>query len=161
MCSVANSRKDPLPSSDFPSPEGQAEARLHIDGVAMVRLLGPQDRLLTTIERQYPMVSVHVRGNEITLSGDPSQVDAARRLMEELLVMVKNGQEISPAEVTSSAKMLSSDLNLSPADVLSQAILTARGKSIRPKTLGQKQYVDAIDHNTIVFGIGPAGTGKT
>jgi phosphate starvation-inducible PhoH-like protein len=81
--------------------------------------------------------------------------------MEELLVMVKNGQEISPAEVTSSAKMLSSDLNLSPADVLSQAILTARGKSIRPKTLGQKQYVDAIDQNTIVFGIGPAGTGKT
>ena len=75
--------------------------------------------------------------------------------------MVRNGQDISPAEVTSSAQMLDTDLNLSPSDVLSQAILTARGKSIRPKTLGQKQYVDAIDQNTIVFGIGPAGTGKT
>jgi phosphate starvation-inducible PhoH-like protein len=141
--------------------EGQAEARFDVDGVAMVRLLGPQDRLLTTLERQYPLVNVHVRGNEISLVGDPTQVEAARRLIEELLQMVRNGQEISPAEVTSSARMLDTDLNLSPSDVLSQAILTARGKSIRPKTLGQKQYVDAMDHNTIVFGIGPAGTGKT
>src|SRR4051812_42233748 len=127
----------------------------------MVRLLGPQDRLLTTLERQYPLVNVHVRGNEITLSGDATQVAAAERLVGELLEMVRNGQELSPAEVTSSAKMLGTDLNLSPADVLGQAILTARGKSIRPKTLGQSQYVDAIDHSTIVFGIGPAGTGKT
>ncbi len=138
-----------------------AEARLSVDGIQMVRLLGPQDRLLTTLERQYPLVNVHVRGNEISLTGDPAQVDAARRLLEELLLMVRNGQEISPAEVTSSARMLQTGLNLSPSDVLGQAILTARGKSIRPKTLGQSQYVDAIDHNTIVFGIGPAGTGKT
>jgi phosphate starvation-inducible PhoH-like protein len=155
-----------LPTSDIPSgsqasEENQGEARLHVDGIAMVRLLGPQDRLLTTLEKQYPRVSVHVRGNDITLTGDAAQVDAARRLVEELLVMVRNGQDLSPVEVTSSARMLDTDLNLSPADVLSQAILTSRGKSIRPKTLGQKQYVDAIDENTIVFGIGPAGTGKT
>ena len=141
--------------------ESGAEARLSVDGIQMVRLLGPQDRLLTTLERQYPLVNVHVRGNEITLSGDATQVAAAERLVGELLEMVRNGQELSPAEVTSSARMLDTDLNLSPADVLGQAILTARGKSIRPKTLGQSQYVDAIDHNTIVFGIGPAGTGKT
>jgi phosphate starvation-inducible PhoH-like protein len=127
----------------------------------MVRLLGPQDRLLSTIEKQYPAVSVHVRGNEITLNGDPEQVESARRLVEELLVMVRNGQELSPVEVTSSARMMRADSSSKPAEVLSQAILTARGKSIRPKTLGQKQYVDAIDQNTIVFGIGPAGTGKT
>jgi phosphate starvation-inducible PhoH-like protein len=156
-----------LPTSDIPSgsqtpEENQGEARLHVDGVAMVRLLGPQDRLLTTMEKQYPRVNVHVRGNEITLTGDAAQVDAARRLVEELLVMVRSGQDLSPTEVTSSARILEdTGLNLSPADVLSQAILTSRGKSIRPKTLGQKQYVDAIDENTIVFGIGPAGTGKT
>jgi phosphate starvation-inducible PhoH-like protein len=140
---------------------GAAEARLHVDGVQMVRLLGPQDRLLTTLERQYPLVSVHVRGNEITLSGDESQVESARRLLQELLELVRSGQDISPAEVTSSAKALGADATLTLSDVLGQAILTARGKAIRPKTLGQKQYVDAIDHSTIVFGIGPAGTGKT
>ncbi|ERK72574.1 PhoH family protein [Leifsonia aquatica] len=140
---------------------GAAEARLHVDGVQMVRLLGPQDRLLTTLERQYPLVSVHVRGNEITLSGDATQVEAARRLLEELLQLVRNGQDISPAEVTTSAKILDNDNATSLADVLGQAILTTRGKTIRPKTLGQKKYVDAIDESTIVFGIGPAGTGKT
>lgn len=152
-----------MPTSDItpPNEEGQAQARFEVDGIAMVRLLGPQDRLLGTLERQYPLVSVHVRGNEISLIGEPTQVEAARRLIEELLLMVRNGQDLSPAEVTSSARMLNTDLNLSPSDVLSQAILTARGKAIRAKTLGQKQYVDAIDEHTITFGIGPAGTGKT
>jgi len=137
------------------------EARLNVDGIAMVRLLGPQDRLLSTIERQYPLVNVHVRGNEITLSGDRVQVESARHLVEELLLMVQGGQDLSPVEVTSSARMLASDATISPSEMLGQAILTSRGKAIRPKTLGQKQYVDAIDENTIVFGIGPAGTGKT
>ncbi|MFC6355796.1 PhoH family protein [Luethyella okanaganae] len=127
----------------------------------MVRLLGPQDRLLTTIEKQYPAVAVHVRGNDITVSGSPDQVDAVRRLIEELQQMVRNGQDLSPVEVTSSARMLDADSSSSPSELLSQAILTTRGRSIRPKTLGQKKYVDAIDESTIVFGIGPAGTGKT
>ncbi|HNP16742.1 MAG TPA: PhoH family protein, partial [Terrimesophilobacter sp.] len=127
----------------------------------MVRLLGPQDRLLKTVENQFPLVRVHVRGNEVTLEGDPSQVAEARRLVDELISMVRNGQELGLTEVESSARMLRDDPRMSPADVLSQAILTTRGRSIRPKTLGQKAYVDAIDENTIVFGIGPAGTGKT
>ncbi|WP_426624071.1 PhoH family protein [Leifsonia sp. McL0607] len=155
---MATSEPTPTPPADA---TGSSEARLSVDGIQMVRLLGPQDRLLATLERQYPLVDVHVRGNEISLTGDSSQVAAARALIEELLQMVRNGQDIGPAEVASSARMMRSDLGLSPSDVLSQAILTARGKSIRPKTLGQSQYVDAIDHNTIVFGIGPAGTGKT
>jgi phosphate starvation-inducible PhoH-like protein len=133
---------------------------LHVDGVAMVRLLGPQDRLLTTIEKQYPDVQVLVRGNEIHLDGDAAQVAAARALIEELIQMVKNGSDLGPTEVTSSARILSRNEG-SPAELLSQAILTSRGRSIRPKTLGQKNYVDAIDDHTIVFGIGPAGTGKT
>ena len=137
-----------------------SRAELQVDGVAMVRLLGPQDRLLTTIERQFPDVRVLVRGNEIRLEGEPGSVEAAKRLVEELILMVRNGTELGPVDVTSSARILDSGAG-SPADVLSQAILTSRGKSIRPKTLGQKNYVDAIDQNTIVFGIGPAGTGKT
>ncbi|MFB2582099.1 PhoH family protein [Herbiconiux sp. P15] len=127
----------------------------------MVRLLGPQDRLLTTVERRYPLVTVLVRGNEITLSGDSDQVDAARRLVEELLLMVRNGQDLTPTEVTSSASILESASRRSPSELLGQAIVSARGKTVRPKTAGQKEYVDAIDENTIVFGIGPAGTGKT
>jgi phosphate starvation-inducible PhoH-like protein len=133
---------------------------VQVDGVAMVRLLGPQDRLLATIEKQYPLVDVLVRGNLITLSGEATQVRAARVLVDELIHLVRDGVDLGPTEVSSSARILDNKQG-SPAELLSQAILTARGKSIRPKTLGQKQYVDAIDANTIVFGIGPAGTGKT
>ena len=133
---------------------------LEVDGVAMVRLLGAQDRLLSTIEKQYPLVDVHVRGNQVTLSGDAVQVQSAKVLIDELVHMVRDGVDLGPTEVTSSARILA-DKSGSPAELLSQAILTSKGKSIRPKTLGQKNYVDAIDENTIVFGIGPAGTGKT
>jgi phosphate starvation-inducible PhoH-like protein len=135
-------------------------AELEVDGVAMVRLLGPQDRLLSTIESSHPDVEVLVRGNRVTLEGPAEQVQAARRLVEELVQLVKNGADLGPVDVTSSARILERGEG-SPAEVLSQAILTGRGRSIRPKTMGQKAYVDAIDHNTIVFGIGPAGTGKT
>jgi phosphate starvation-inducible protein PhoH and related proteins len=148
--------------TDGPADGGNSvEVRIQVDGVAMVRLLGPQDRLLKQIENQFPQTLVHVRGNEITLAGEPGQVHAARRLVEELLQIVRNGHDLGPAEVNTSARMLGEDSHSNPAEVLSQAILTTRGRSIRPKTLGQKQYVDSIDENTIVFGIGPAGTGKT
>jgi phosphate starvation-inducible PhoH-like protein len=150
-----------LPSSDTAENPGADRVQLRVDGVAMVRLLGPQDRLLKTIERQYPLVQVLVRSNEITLDGDAEQVQAATRLVEELVQMVRRDQELGDRDVTESAKILDADPRVSPAELLSQAILTSRGKSIRPKTLGQKEYVNAIDENTIVFGIGPAGTGKT
>lgn len=132
-----------------------------VDGVAMVRLLGPQDRLIKTVERQFPLVQVHVRGNEVTLTGEVAELPPARRLVEELVLMTKNGHDLDPSEVQESARILGAGGTMSPAEAFGQAILTARGKSVRPKTLGQKDYVDAIDHSTIVFGIGPAGTGKT
>jgi phosphate starvation-inducible PhoH-like protein len=147
-------------SSDESAGAGTARAELEVDGVAMVRLLGPQDRLLTTIEREYPDVVVLVRGNHVTLEGPAAQVGEAERLVRELVQLVRNGVDLGDADVTSSRRILERGEG-SPAEVLSQAILTSRGKSIRPKTLGQKAYVDAIDHNTITFGIGPAGTGKT
>ena len=76
---------------------------MEVDGIAMVRLLGPQDRLLSQIEKQFPLIEVLVRGNEITLVGEPAQVQAAERLIEELLQMVRNGQDLGPVDVASSA----------------------------------------------------------
>jgi phosphate starvation-inducible PhoH-like protein len=151
-----------LVTSDTAFNPGPGEERvdIRVDGVAMVRLLGPQDRLLATIEKQFPSVRVLARGNELTLVGPPDEARAASELVEELVQMVRNGQEIGPVEVQASARMLDEGSG-KPADVLGQAIVSSRGKTIRPKTLGQKQYVDAIDDHTIVFGIGPAGTGKT
>ncbi|WP_262346236.1 PhoH family protein [Microbacterium testaceum] len=127
----------------------------------MVQLLGPQDRLLRVVEKEHSDVDVHVRGNEITLSGTPDAVRAARGLVDELLSMTRSGHGLDPADVTSSNRMLRSDGGPRPSEVMGEAILSSRGKTIRPKTAGQKEYVDAIDENTIVFGIGPAGTGKT
>ncbi|MEV8251478.1 PhoH family protein [Microbacterium sp. NPDC076768] len=127
----------------------------------MVQLLGPQDRLLRMLEKEHPQVQVLVRGNEITLSGDTAHVTKARGLVDELLTMTKAGHDLAPSDVSSSARMLRQENGPRPSEVLGEAILTTRGKVIRPKTLGQKEYVDAIDENTVVFGIGPAGTGKT
>jgi phosphate starvation-inducible PhoH-like protein len=146
------------PNGSSPRAE-QGHAELEVDGVAMVRLLGPQDRLLTTRAHQYPEDEVLVRGNRVNLDGPADPVQAASKLVAELVELVRKGVDLGPAEVTTSRRILEN--GGAPAEVLSQAILTARGKAIRPKTLGQKAYVDAIDENTITFGIGPAGTGKT
>lgn len=137
------------------------EAHIHVDGVEMVQVLGPGDRLLRTLEAEYPAVDVHVRGNEITLSGPAASVAAAHRLIDEIRALVSRGAIAEPADVTASQRMLHQDPSSSPADVLGQVILQVRGKTIRPKTAGQADYVRAIDEHTIVFGIGPAGTGKT
>ncbi len=139
---------------------------MQVDGVAMVQLLGTQDRLLKAVEHQFPLVDMAVRSNEITLTTgstaeERSQLESARKLVEDLVHMVRKGMPIGEREVKQSAGMIRAGDNSGLADVLSPAIISARGKSVRPKTLGQKTYVDAIDENTIVFGIGPAGTGKT
>lgn len=128
-------------------------------GVPMVALFGTEDKLLKTLEQTYPNVEVHARGNEVVLTGPSSEVSEAKDLIEEMIALIANGQDLAPQDLTRSAKMLENENR--PTDVLSQSILSSRGKSIRPKTLGQKKYVDAIDQATIVFGIGPAGTGKT
>ncbi|HEY0118334.1 MAG TPA: PhoH family protein, partial [Cellulomonas sp.] len=127
---------------------------------AMVALLGPGDELLRHVERILDS-DVHVRGNEITLSGRPAENALATRLFEELLELVGSGQQLSVDAISRSLAMLTADSTHRPAEVLSLNILSRRGKNIRPKTLNQKRYVDAIDNHTVVFGIGPAGTGKT
>ncbi|MBN9179081.1 MAG: PhoH family protein, partial [Microbacterium sp.] len=97
----------------------------------------------------------------ITLTGEATAVSAARSLVDELLTMTRAGHDLGPSEVASSNRMLQTDGGPRPSEVLGEAVLSSRGRVIRPKTVGQKAYVDAIEENTIVFGIGPAGTGKT
>jgi len=153
-----------LPTDDTTAtPQGDAPtatATTTVDGVAMVQLLGPQDRLLRAVERQCPTVRVLVRGNEVTLEGPEADVRRAHELVAELVAMVRGGHDLGPTEVDTSARILDAGQG-HPADLFGQPILTSRGKAIRAKTVGQRRYVDAIDEHTIVFGIGPAGTGKT
>ncbi|WP_392545223.1 PhoH family protein [Oryzobacter telluris] len=129
--------------------------------VAMVTLLGPRDEMLRTMERQFPHVQIHVRGNEFHISGPSAEVALVERLIDELLDVLEAGQPLNRDAVERSIQMLRAQTVERPADVLTMNIVSNRGRTIRPKTLGQKRYVDAIDTNTIVFGIGPAGTGKT
>ncbi|MGH8866806.1 MAG: PhoH family protein [Actinomycetes bacterium] len=128
--------------------------------LSMVSLLGSGDELLRVVEREFS-ADVHVRGNEITVSGDPAEVALVERLFDELVAVLRSGQGLTPEAVERSAAMLRSADGARPAEVLTLNILSNRGRTIRPKTLNQKRYVDAIDNHTIVFGIGPAGTGKT
>jgi phosphate starvation-inducible PhoH-like protein len=126
----------------------------------MVALLGSRDQLLRVIEQQLDS-DIHVRGNEITITGKPADNATAVRLFEELLDLIKTGQNLTPDSVARVYGILTAETGERPAEVLSLNILSRRGRNIRPKTLNQKHYVDAIDKHTIVFGIGPAGTGKT
>jgi phosphate starvation-inducible PhoH-like protein len=132
---------------------------LEIDGIAMVRLLGPHDRFLSTLESKFPAVVVNVRGNIVTLEGAEDEVHNAQQLFTELIDMIANGADLSESDVVQGDSIVRDGGKV--ADVLGEAIVASRGRTVRPKTAGQKAYVDAIEHNTIVFGIGPAGTGKT
>ncbi len=125
----------------------------------MVALLGPSDQFLRCIEDAFPNADILVRGNQIAVSGDSDDVGAIDTLISEMLAMLRTGQGLSPESVERSIGLLKSGNR--PSEVLTANILSNRGKTIRPKTLNQKRYVDAIDAHTIVFGIGPAGTGKT
>jgi phosphate starvation-inducible PhoH-like protein len=127
---------------------------------SMVSLLGQQDELLRVVEQAFS-ADIHVRGNEITITGDVEESALAAKLFEELVALLDSGAVLTPSHVEHSLAILRSGERDRPADVLTLNILSGRGRTIRPKTLNQKRYVDAIDEHTIVFGIGPAGTGKT
>jgi phosphate starvation-inducible PhoH-like protein len=129
--------------------------------IPMVALVGPADKNLREIESAFPSVSMTVRGNEIALRGDVQECDRVEQLVTELLVVLRSGQDINPEVIKRSISMLKSDPQKHPAEVLSLNIVSNRGRTIRPKTANQKAYVEAIAENTITFGIGPAGTGKT
>jgi phosphate starvation-inducible PhoH-like protein len=126
----------------------------------MVSLLGTRDELLKLIEAAFES-TVFVRGNEITITGEQADAERVARLFEELITLLERGDALTADTVGRSIDIIQGDGEGRPSVVFGDSVLTTRGRSIKPKTVGQKKYVDAIRKNTVVFGIGPAGTGKT
>ena len=130
-----------------------------VDDVSLIELLGPEDRLIRQVEREYPKVKVQNRGVDFSVEGPSADAKKAKGLILELAAMVRLG--LSPNEQSVSESVKISETVESPSKILGTGAITTPGKVVRAKTLGQKQYLEAIDENTITFGIGPAGTGKT
>ena len=132
---------------------------IHVPGNHLMRpLLGERDELLRMVEAAFPGASIHVRGNEVAVGGD----DAERvgRLIGELIAILQDGQELDPPLLSRTIDMIRADER--PSEVLTTEVLkAAKGRRVRPKTAGQKRYIDAIASNVITFGVGPAGTGKS
>lgn len=126
----------------------------------MVAVLGPHDGNITLIEQAFPGLTIRPKGVDAVLTGPSEAVGTAVRLLGELVVLVENDTQVTTEVVSRILGMMTASLS-HPAAAMSTNILSSRGKNIRPKTINQKTYVDSIDANTVVFGIGPAGTGKT
>ena len=146
--------------TDQNRPETTRHTVIVPNSIDMVSLLGPGDEHLGLLEQALE-ADLHVRGNRITLEGEPAELALGERLLDELVTILRTGQGVTAETVERVLGMLRAETTERPADVLSLNILSNRGRSIRPKTLNQKRYVDSIDTHTITFGIGPAGTGKT
>jgi len=126
----------------------------------MIELLGERDMYLRQVEDAFPTAQIVARGNEIMIDGPERDSDLAKTVVEELLILVQEGQALDEERVVRVIDMVRKDVP-SPSGIFKDSIIVGRGRHVRPKTLGQKQYVDAIRENTLVFGVGPAGTGKT
>lgn len=133
------------------------------DHLRPVAVLGANDQALNVIEKIMPDIDVSMRGHQITLRGPEGSLDRAAAIMSSLIEIAASGETVTGEAVHRAAELYGDDRRRDQhvSAILSQSVLSARGRTIRPKTIGQKEYVDAIDENTIVFGIGPAGTGKT
>jgi phosphate starvation-inducible PhoH-like protein len=125
----------------------------------MVALLGQRDELLKLVEAAFD-TRILVRGNEITVSGEEAEAERVTLLFEEMIALLAQGQTLSPDHFSKTIDMIKVD-RARPTEVLGDALLTVRGRTLAPKTLGQKRYVDALRRRTVTFAIGPAGTGKT
>jgi phosphate starvation-inducible PhoH-like protein len=150
-----------MPTPPTASPPPQVQTKIVIPGShSMVSLLGSRDELLAVIERSFA-TDIHVRGNEITVTGTAAEAALVTTVFDELIGLLDQGEPLTSDAVERTAAMVRRGTVERPAEVLTLNIVSSRGKTIRPKTLNQKRYVDAIDTNTVIFGIGPAGTGKT
>ena len=142
------------------SGDSPVRTAVQLDPDLAMAVLGAADTNLRTLEELLD-ADLHVRGGTMTISGDQRAVDTASRVVSDLLRQADRGVEITPTSVRRSVEILAGSGPLTPQEVLGTEVLSRRGGMIRPKTVGQKRYVDAIDDHTIVFGLGPAGTGKT
>jgi phosphate starvation-inducible PhoH-like protein len=127
----------------------------------MTALVGPRDRYLRDIEQRFPTVQISVRGNEVRISGEePDVVVGVAGLFEELSTLLQSGQQLD--DVTLERVVAMVEASERPSEILSHQVLRgAKGRLVKPKTAGQKRYIDAIAENVITFGLGPAGTGKS
>src|ERR1700690_897394 len=131
---------------------------IELDNDVATELAGSQDAVLRTLETHLDC-DVFLRGNQLTLDGDESAVEAGVKVVRELSQLVDQGHEIAPGTVEAVANAL--DEHESPSEILEDVVWRHRATKVAPKTINQKRYVDSIRNNTITFGIGPAGTGKT
>ncbi len=124
----------------------------------MLGLLGQHDEMLRSIESSFPTTQIVVRGNQISLSGGDTEKVAS--LFEELILLLERGERINQDNLVRAIDMIRA--NERPSEIVTLELLrSSRGRSVRPKTAGQRSYAEAISKNTITFGIGPAGTGKS
>jgi phosphate starvation-inducible protein PhoH and related proteins len=147
------------PGTLGPTPVSPTQVKILVPGNhLMVELLGHRDQLLRLVEEAFGDTEILVRGNEISISGDDA--DRVGRLFDELVVLLGRGQRLDAADVGRTIEMVKADER--PSEVMASEVLrAARGRSVRPKTSGQKVYADAIAGNVVTFAIGPAGTGKS
>jgi phosphate starvation-inducible PhoH-like protein len=128
-----------------------------------VDLVGHRDELLRLIEDEFAS-DILVRGNEITITGPPGDRGDAEKVatvFEELLALLRKGHVLTSESVTRAAQMVKKEDGPKPSEVMGDTIVVTHGRPIRPKTPGQKRYVDSVRKNTLAFAIGPAGSGKT
>ena len=127
--------------------------------VALLDLLGSEDSLIRQLEKEIPGLKVQNRGHDFSLEGEQDAIETGQRVVLELVELISQGISPDRKMVTESIKMLTA--NEVPSKVLGAGAIQTPAKTVRAKTMGQKQYLQAIDDHTITFGIGPAGTGKT
>ncbi|SMG07580.1 phosphate starvation-inducible protein PhoH [Corynebacterium pollutisoli] len=134
--------------------------KVELDSVYTQSVLGINDENLRVLDNQID-ADFHARGHLVTVTGPDHEVARAVKVFEELESIARRGHVISPDAVKHAVSIVTVEAPQSVTEVLASDIVSRRGRTIRPKTLGQKEYVDAIDEHTIVFGVGPAGSGKT
>ncbi len=132
--------------------------QIELDNAVATELAGSEDAILRTLQ-DHLNCAVFLRGNVLTLDGDPESVRAGAAVVKELSGLIAQGHEIAPGTIEAVSRAL--DQNESPASILEDVVWRHRATKVAPKTVNQKRYVDSIRANTITFGIGPAGTGKT
>ncbi|HTT29019.1 MAG TPA: PhoH family protein [Solirubrobacteraceae bacterium] len=132
--------------------------QVELENAIAAELAGSKDAVLRALEGHLDC-DVFLRGNVLTLEGDEAAVDAAAAVVHELADLIVQGHEIAPGTIEAVARAL--DAHESPGAILDDVVWRHRATKVSPKTVNQKHYVDSIRNNTITFGIGPAGTGKT
>jgi len=127
----------------------------------MIALLGPRDHVLRRVEQQFPSAQISVRGNEVRIGADEAaDVDAVAELFEELIALLQSGQQLDDNTLDRVFTMVKASEK--PSEILTHQVLRGvKGRQVKPKTAGQKRYIDTISQNVITFGLGPAGTGKS